>query len=293
MAAGVAASPPTEAMRRGVSRGLFLATVVIVAVIMLGAGVFVGKTLYGGSSSTSSKFLVVGTNIPFPPFEDYNYSTGTYFGFDINFSEMIAYQLHRTLVIDNYDDWDALLADIGKGVVDMGASAITESGSVGIERNGTMTFSEPYYEANQALLVQGSNSMTCPTSTGCTVHNMSSMKIGVQAGTSSDIWSSEYLVPNETAGGSVTGFADVPTEITALEHGALDGVMIDYNIATAYASNSSGALRVAGTIYTHEYYGFAVAHGDPEGIIPSINFVINQAKQNGTYQKLLNYWGLG
>jgi polar amino acid transport system substrate-binding protein len=292
MAAGGAASPPTEAMRRGVSRGLFLATVVIVAVIMLGAGVFVGKALYGGSSSTSSKFLVVGTNIPFPPFEDYNYSSGTYFGFDINFSMLIAAQLHRTLVIDNYDNWDALLADIGKGVVDMGASAITESGHVGYLRNASMTFSEPYYEANQALLVRSSNTLVCPTSSGCTVHNMSSMKLGVQAGTSSDIWSAAYLVPNET-GGSVTGFADVPTEIAALTSGALDGVIIDYNIAMAYETNSSGALKIAGPIYTHEFYGFAVAHDDPEGLIPSINFVINQAKQNGTYQKLLSEWGLG
>ena len=260
---------------------------------MLAAGVFVGKTLYGGSSTTASKFLVVGTNIPFPPFEDYNYSTGAYFGFDINFSQLIAAQLHRTLVIDNYDVWNALLADIGKGVVDMGASAITMSGSVGALRNASMSFSEPYYEANQALLVRGSNPMTCPKSTGCTVANMSSMTIGVQSGTSSDIWSAAYLVPNETGGGKVTGFSDVPTEMTALTDGALQGVMIDYNIALAYAANSSGALRVAGIIYTHEYYGFAVAHGDPEGLLPTINFVINQAKQNGTYQNLLTEWGLG
>jgi|SRR5208283_139670 len=291
MTAGGTASPPAEAMRRGVSRGLFVATVVVVAVIMLGAGVYVGKALYGGSSSNSSKYLVVGTNIPFPPFEDYNYSSGTYFGFDINFSMLIASQLHETLVIDNYDDWDALLADIGKGVVDMGASAITESGHVGTTRNATMTFSEPYYEANQALLVRSSSSLKCPT-TGCTVANMSSLKLGVQAGTSSDIWAAAYIGPNET-GGSVTGFADVPTEMTALTDTALDGVIIDYNIALAYVSNSSGALKIAGTIFTHEFYGFAVAHGDPEGLIPSINFVINQARQNGTYQKLLTEWGLG
>lgn len=276
-------------MRRGIGRGVFVATVVVVAVIMLLAGVFVGKAIY--SSSSSSKYLVVGTNIPFPPFEDYNYSTGTYFGFDMNFSVMIAHALHRDLVIDNYDDWDALLIDIGHGVVDMGASAITMSGSVGDLRNKTMSFSEPYYEANQALLVQGSNKLTCPTSTGCTVANMSSMKIGVQTGTSSDIWTSEYLKPNET-GGSVVGYADVPTEILALQSGALGGVMIDYNIALSYASNSSASLRVAGIIFTHEYYGFAVAHGDPQNLLPTINSVIDRAVQNGTYQKLLSYWGL-
>jgi ABC-type amino acid transport substrate-binding protein len=282
-------SPPAEAMRRGVSRGVFIAVVVVVAIVMLSAGLYVGKTVLGSSSSSASHYLVVGTNVPFPPFESLNSTTGAFFGFDINFSVLIANALGRTLVIDNYFDFSVLLSSVGLGIVDMAASAITESGSVGALRNHSMSFSIPYYDANQAVLVQSSSSLKC-LATGCTVANLSSLKIGVQTGTSSQSWTQAYLQPNETAGGSVTGFTAVDTEVLALKAGSLDAVIIDTGPATSIAAGSGGSLKIAGTIYTDELYGFAVAHGDPEGILPSINHVITQSMQNGTYDKLIKEW---
>jgi polar amino acid transport system substrate-binding protein len=269
---------------------VFIATVVIVAIIALAGGMYVGKTVLGSSSSSSSAYLVVGTNIPFPPFEDYNYSSGAYFGFDMNFSVLIANALHRTLVIDNYADFSVLLADVGAGVVDMAASAITESGSVGAHRNGSMSFSEPYYDANQAIVVPSGSSLSCPA-TGCTVAELAPLTIGVQTGTSSQSWLSQYLpTTNETDGGSVTGYTTVDTEILALTAGALDAIMIDLGPATSIVASSNGALKMAGEVFTNELYGFAVAHGDPEHILTSINNVINTAEQNGTYAKMIKYW---
>jgi len=289
MAQSAASSPPVEAVRRGVSRGVFVAVVVIVAIIAAAGGIFAGKALYGGSSS-KTQYLVVGTNVPFPPFESYNSSTNSYYGLDINFSHYIATALGRTLVIDNYEDFTTLLVDVGHGVVDMAASAITESGSIGAARNATMTFSIPYYDANQAVLVKNGSSLHCP-STGCTVANLSSLKIGVQTGTSSQAWTSAYLTPgNETGGGAVTAYATVDTEVTLLLAGTLDAVIIDYGPALSYASASSGQLVVAGEIFTNELYGFAVQHGDPEHILTVIDYVINQCVANGTYNAWLKYW---
>jgi len=291
MSTGGGASPPSEAMRRGIGRGLFIAVVVVVAIIMLAAGLFVGKTVLG-SSSSSTKPFVVGTNVPFPPFEDYNATTNTYFGFDISFAGMIAAAEHRPLLITNYADFSALLTDAGAGVFDMAASAITESGSVGAGRNISMTFSIPYYEANQALLVKTSSSITCAAS-GCTVAVMAPLKIGLQSGTSSEDWADTYLKGNETGSGSITESTTVDSEVTALEAGALDAVIIDTGPAAALAAGSSGALHVAGVIHTGELYGFAVEKGDPNDYIAVINGVIETAMLNGTYQKLLTYWGLG
>jgi polar amino acid transport system substrate-binding protein len=289
MTAAGGAAPPSEALRRGVSRGTFIATVVVVAIVMLSAGLYAGKTVLGSSSSSASHYLVVGTNIPFPPFEDYNYTLGVYFGFDINFSVLIANALGRTLVIDNYADFSVLLTTVGVGGLDMAASAITESGSVGALRNHSMSFSIPYYDANQAILVKSGSSLHCPTS-GCTVANLSSLKLGVQTGTSSQSWLQQYLPPANETGGSITGYTTVDLEIEALTAGALDAVMIDLGPANAIAAGSGGALRVAGEIYTNELYGFAVAHGDPEHILPTINNVISTSMANGEYEKLIKEW---
>jgi len=292
MAAAGSTSPPSEAMRRGVSRGVFVATVVIVAIIALAAGLYVGKSVLGSSSSSSSHYLVVGTNVPFPPFESFNNSTGTYVGFDMNFSQLIANALHRTLVIDNYADFGVLLADVGAGVVDMAASAITESGTVGSQRNSSMSFSIPYYDANQAILVRSSSTLKCPavSAGGCTVANLAGLKIGVQSGTSSESWCDQYLTNNETGGGKVLVFTTVDFEVDALIAGSLDAVMIDLGPATAISAGSGGALVLAGEVLTNELYGFAVAHGDPEHILPVINSVITQSEQNGTYDALIHEW---
>jgi len=294
MTAGGTASPPTEAMRRGVGRGVFVATVVAVAIIALAAGIYVGKTALGSSSSSSSNYLVVGTNVPFPPFESFNNTTGTYVGFDMNFSQLIANALHRTLVVDNYANFEVLLEDVGVGVVDMAASSITESGSVGVQRNGTMAFSEPYYDANQAILVASGSSFTCPSvaAGGCTAKDLANLSLGVQSGTSSQSWLSQYLdgTPSNESKGVVGPFTTVDLEVDAVLLGSLQAVMIDLGPATSIAANSGGALKVAGEVLTNELYGFAVAHGDPEHILPVINSVISSAMQNGTYAYLVKEW---
>ncbi len=283
-------APPPEALRRGIGRGTFVAVVVIVAVIALLAGVFVGKTIYGTGASSKPSYLVVGTNIPFPPFEDYNYSTGQYVGFDIDFSIMIAHATDRTLVIQNYADFSLLLSTVGTGGVDMAASGITESGATGADRNQTMSFSIPYYNANQAVLVKSSSSFSCPSNI-CNQTELKSLVVGVQTGTTSQAWADQYLAPNMTnPNQQYQKFTTVDTEVAALEAGSLDAVIIDEGPATAIAAGSSGVLKVGGTIITGELYGFAVAHGDPEGLLPVINNVITESEQNGTYQKLVTKW---
>ncbi|MCI4350763.1 MAG: transporter substrate-binding domain-containing protein [Thermoplasmata archaeon] len=284
------AQAPPEALRRGVSRGVVVAVVIVVALLMLGAGVYAGKTIYGGSKSTASSFLVVGTNIPFPPFEDYNYSTGTYFGFDIDLAGMIANASHRTLVIQNYADFSVLLSTVGKGGIDMAASAITESGSAGAARNATMAFSNNYYDANQAVLVRSSSSLSCASNI-CSANDLKTLIVGMQSGTTSQSWGDQYLKPNMTHPNTQYQlFTTVDTELTALRASSLDAVVIDAAPAAAIAASSGGALKVAGTIITGELYGFAVAHGDPEGLLPVINSVLAKAMADGTYQALIHKW---
>lgn len=294
MAQGGGAAPPPEAVRKGVGRGLFAAVVVVVAILAFVGGIGVGNVLYAGTGTTPTKptspYLVVGTNIPFPPFEDYNYTTGKYVGFDIDFAQMIARAANRTLVIQNYADFSVLLTTVGKGGVDIAASAITMSGTAGASRNKTMSFSNPYYDANQAVLVRSSSTLTCASNV-CTANDLKTLTIGLQSGTTSESWVNEYLAPimpnNAT---QIKRYTTVDTEIAALSAGTLDAVIIDSGPANAIAAASGGSLKVTGTIITGELYGFAVALGDPEGLVPVINGVITNSRANGTYQQLITKW---
>ncbi len=264
---------------------MFVGTVVVVAILMLAGGVFVGKSVYGGTSSSVTGFLVVGTNIPFPPFEDYNATSNSFFGFDMDLAQMIATAAHDTLVIRNFADFTILLSTVGTGGVDMAASAITSSGSNGAVRNQTMSFSDPYYNANQALLVKSSSTMTCASNI-CTNVSLIGLTVGLQTGTTSEGWATDNLNSSTT----IQQFTTVDTEIAALEAGSIDAVIIDSAPAAAIAAGSGNALKVAGTIITNELYSFAVGHNDPEHLLPIINTVLSQAVQDGTYQKLVTKW---
>ena len=270
------------------SRTVLTVIVVVVAVLAFVAGIGVGNLLY--APKAASAYLVVGTNIPFPPFEDYNYTTGQYVGFDIDLTHLIANATGRQLVIQNFADFSVLLTTVGKGGVDMAASAITMSGSAGAKRNESMSFSEPYYDANQAVLVKSSSTLTCANSV-CTADDLKTLTVGVQTGTTSESWVDDNLaslMPDNAT--QIKRFTTVDLEISALNAGALDAVIIDSGPASAIAQGSAGALKVTGTIITGELYGFAVAKGDPEGLLPVINNVITTAKNDGTYQQLITKW---
>jgi polar amino acid transport system substrate-binding protein len=276
-------------MRKGIRASVFTAVVVVVAVLAVLAGIYIGKTVYGPSTA-AHKYLVVGTNIPFPPFEDLNTTTGAFVGFDINFSYMIAFALHRTLQLVQFADFSVLLTTVGAGGVDMAASAITESGTTGAARNMTMSFSKPYYSANQAVLVQSSSSVTCPNK-NCSAQQLKTLTVGVQTGTTSEAWAMQFLAPNmSNPSKQLLHYTTVDTEITALRAGALNAVIIDVGPANSIAGASGGALKNIGLIITGELYGFAVAHGDPQGLVPTINSVITTSIANGTYAKLIAYW---
>jgi len=279
------AAPPPEAVRGGVSKTLFVVTVVIVAIIAFLGGVGVAGVILPRTPPAKTN-LIVATNVPFPPFEDFNTTWGGFEGFDIDLSQLIATQLGRTLVIRQFTDFQALLGTTGKGGVDMAASAITSSGVTGANRSKFMSFSDSYYDANQGALVQTSSTFACAVPSNCTGADFANLNVGVQQGTTSEAWLNDNKDPTTT----VTPFTAVDTMLAALRLGSIDAVIIDYGPAQSFAAGSGGALRVGGTIITNELYSFAVPLGDPDRILPVINQLLTQIKADGRYNTLITKW---
>ncbi|HKZ89434.1 MAG TPA: transporter substrate-binding domain-containing protein [Thermoplasmata archaeon] len=277
------AAPPPEAVRSGVSKTMFAVTVVIVGIVALLAGIGLGNVLYGVRPPRTT--FIVGTNVPFPPFEDFNTTLGEFVGFDIDISRFIAENLSRTMVVRQFSNFQVLLATVGTGGVDMAASAITSSGDTGQNRSRYMAFSDSYYDANQGVLVQTGSSLTC-TSSNCTADNLWNLQVGVQTGTTSEGW----LDANKAANTTKVRFQTVDAELAALRQGTIDAVIIDYGPALSFANAPGSGLRVAGQIITNELYSFAVPLGDPDHILPIINSVLRGIKDDGTYDQLIAKW---
>ncbi len=265
-----------------------MAITIVIAIVTFVAGIGLGWFIF--RPAPAEQTFVVGTNVPFPPFESYNDTTGKFEGFDIDISQLFANALGRTLVVRNFNDFDLLLATVGKGGVDMAASGITMSGTKGASRNATMSFSTPYYNANQAVIALKSNTLTCPNSV-CTATQLGNQTIGVQSGTTSEGWVDTYITPfdpnNKT---DIHRYPSVVTELQDVQNGVYNYMIIDAGPAASIVASNSATLKLVGTIITNELYGFAVEHNDPNGYLVTINSVLTRIMSDGTYNSLIQKW---
>ena len=125
-------------------------------------------------STVSSGTLTVCSDVPYPPFEDFDESSESGFkGFDIDIVQAIADGLELELAVKD-SSFDALQSGqaLNAGQCDMAASAMT----ITEERKAALDFSEGYYDSQQSLLVPEGSDIA-------SIDDLHGVKVGVQQGT--------------------------------------------------------------------------------------------------------------
>ena len=154
--------------------------------------------------------LVVATNAAFAPFE---YTEGDKFlGVDMEIAKLLADELKMELVIQHMD-FDAVCLSVGQHKCDIAMAGLT----VNKEREEHVTFSEPYYEASQMLIVKGDDTTFDECKTAADVETLlngmdKNTKIGVQDGTTGQLYS---------AGDAAWGFPGFPVDTVGYKNGTL------------------------------------------------------------------------
>jgi polar amino acid transport system substrate-binding protein len=220
--------------------------------------------------------LLVGSDIPFPPFEDFDVDGETVVGFDAELINEIASRLDLTAewVVTPFD---TIFTQLATGQFDVVASATT----ITDQRSELVNFTIPYYKAQQALTV---NTVTRPDITS--VDDLGDGdRVAVQTGTTGADWAVENLAP---LGVEVVEFPNAPDTYNALEGGQVDGVIFDEPSAVEESANREG-LAVVAVIDTDEDYGFGV---DParETLLAEMNRVLQEMIDDGTYQAIYDTW---
>jgi polar amino acid transport system substrate-binding protein len=214
--------------------------------------------------------LTVGSDIPFPPFEFGK--TPDYDGFDIDLINEVAKDTDLTLSIQD-TSFDTIFTDVAQGKFDMVASAST----ITPEREQKVDFSDPYYEAEQALLVpQGSDISS--------VEDLSGKTVGAQDGTTGEAYAND-----ETDAGSVRGFPNGPAAIAALRNGQVDATIIDQPVAQDAIDKGETGFVLATTIPTGELYGLAFAQDTP-ALLDGVNESLANMKEDGRLNDLYQKW---
>jgi polar amino acid transport system substrate-binding protein len=209
--------------------------------------------------------LTVGTDTPFPPFEigqPPNIS-----GYDIDVMNGIAEQLDLTA---EYTDtgFGTIFRDTANGQFDTAAAAST----ILPGRERTVDFTDPYYEAQQTLLVEEGSDIQ-------SVEDLSGAIVGTQDATTGETYAND-----ETDASEVRGFPEGPNAVSALVTGQVDAVIIDQPVSVDAVEKQSG-LEIAEVIPTDELYGFAVAPQN-DALREAMNEALATMKDDGTIEEL-------
>ncbi len=222
------------------------------------------------SELISAGTLTVGSDIPFPPFEFGK--APAYEGFDIDLINEVAKDLSLTTDIQD-TSFDTIFIDVSQGKFDIVASAST----ITPEREQKVDFSDPYYEAEQALLVpEGSDIKT--------VEDIDGLTVSAQDGTTGEAFAND-----ETSAGSVRGFPNGPAAIAALQNGQVEATIIDQPVAQDAIDKNQGGFELATTIPTGELYGLALSQETP-ALLAAVNESLASMKTDGRLNDLYQKW---
>ncbi|MDQ3572995.1 MAG: ABC transporter substrate-binding protein [Actinomycetota bacterium] len=211
--------------------------------------------------------LSVGTDAPFEPFEIGQPGDPDFGGYDIDVMNAIAEELGLEAEYTN-TGFNAIFRDTANGLFDTAAAAST----ITEEREAVVDFTDPYYEAQQALLVPEGSDIA-------SVEDLGGVIVGAQDGTTGEAYAED-----ETDAQEVRGFPQGPDAVSALITGQVEAVIIDQPVA-ADAIEKQGGVEIAEEIATNELYGFAIAP-DNDGLREAMNEALATLKEDGTLESL-------
>jgi polar amino acid transport system substrate-binding protein len=252
-------------MKNSVAAGI----IVILAIAAIG-----GYYYYSVQKPAEKKMLVVGTNTPFPPFE-YVDENGAVTGFDIEVIRALAQRA-------GYDDievkdmaFDSLITALQQGQIDAIAAGMT----ITPERQGQVGFTDPYWEADQSILVLQDSFNPQGTA------DLAGKVVGVQTGTTGAMLAEE----NNATLGEIKYYDTFLLAVLDLQNGRIDAVIVDSPVAVAFTKQYQ--VHVASTITTGEQWGFAVRKEDM-ALQSSLNAALREFKGSPEWEELIvKYFG--
>ena len=226
-------------------------------------------TAGGGGSGGGGEPLTVGSDIPYPPFEQGK--EGNYTGFDIELLEAVGKAIGRDVEFQD-TSFDTIFLDLARGNFDVVASAAT----ITDEREKTVDFTNPYYLSEQAILVKEGGDID-------SVEQLAGATIGVQQGTTG-----QEFVEEQGEADALRKYPQGPDAVSALENGTVEAVVIDIPVAENAVEASEG-LEISAAIPTEEEYGFAVAQGETE-LLEELNEGLKEVIEDGAYAQIYEKW---
>lgn len=222
--------------------------------------------------------LTVGVEIGYPPFEDFAEDGTTPIGYDIDFGYALADKLGLELLHIN-TAWDGIFQGIDQNY-DVVISAVT----ITDERKETMSFSDPYINNYQAVVVKKGFDGEIKG-----FNDLDGLSIAVQKETTSDVLMSDY-VATESIKATISANEKITTCFTQLDNGEVDAVVVDSTVAAGYVASSPDKFEVVFEDKS-EAEQFGVAMGKENAALQAaINEAIAELEAEGFFDKNVEHW---
>lgn len=233
-----------------------------------------GSKTAGGVELVKAGQLTTCTHLPYPPFQ--SEINGKVQGFDVSLIDLVAKDLGvKQEILDTPFENFKTGAFLNSGKCDLAAAGMT----ITPERKKNVDFSDPYFDATQAVLVDknsGVNSLADVKAKG--------IKLGAQAQTTGE----DYA---KSKGFDPVSFESSDAVLNGLRTGQVKAVIIDYPVVQGWLKDKANAakFKVVDNLKTGEQYGFTVKKGNTK-LREAINKALAKAKADGTYKKLYEQW---
>jgi ABC-type amino acid transport substrate-binding protein len=224
-----------------------------------------------GAAPTGPASIKVASDIPYAPFEFTEPGSSDVLGFDVDVVKAVAATFGTTDVTFVKRKFDTILLDVQQNRFDMAASSIT----ITPERAKTVAFSDPYFLANQSIMVKKGSAIK-------TEADLKGTTLGVQRGTTG------ATLAAKITGTTLKQYEIIDDAFLALQNGRVEAVINDFPIS-AYATKSKPELEVVSQIDTKESYGFAFSQ-ENTSLRDLFNAGLTKIKADGTYATIYKKW---
>ncbi len=221
----------------------------------------------------SEGVLTVCTDAPYPPMEFEQ--DGEFTGFDIELMRAIAQEMGLDGIEVVNSGFDPIVngTALASDQCDIAAASIT----ITDEREENVDFTDPYFTADQSLLVKKDSDIQ-------SLEDLAGQSLGVQSTTTGEMYAQE----NAPEGTEIVSFDDPGDLFTALEAGQIQGILQDIVVNQGRALEDD-TVEVVETFPTDEEYGFAAEEGNQE-LVQAVNEALQALRDNGTYDQLFEEW---
>ena len=216
--------------------------------------------------------LVMGTNAAFPPYEFVD-ENGNVAGIDAEIAAAVAEKLGMKLEIKDMA-FDSLITAVSTGSVDIVLAGMT----VTEERKESVNFSDSYATGIQVVIVTEDSAIA-------SIDDLEGKKIGVQTGTTGDIYCSDSPENGGYGEDAVARYDNGALAVAALKNGQVDCVVIDNEPAKAFVEANEG-LKILETEFAVEDYAAAIAKENTD-LLEKVNGALAELKAEGKIDEIV------